>query len=94
MNVGHRGWVRESSRTRRLDRCLDIGVVGMRLPGRNALLIELGVKFHKPVLCGDRVTLQAKVADISPSVRLIDLKITANVGGKKVASGNVGVLVR
>lgn len=69
-------------------------IVGMRLPGRRALLVELNVKFDRPIYSNDTVVLRAEVMGISRAVRHVELKIGAWVDGRKVATAKVGTLVR
>ncbi len=69
-------------------------IVGMRLPGRRSILVELNVKFSKPIYCNDSVIIRAEVVEISQAVKHVELKIIAWVGGRKVAVAKVGTLVR
>ena len=69
-------------------------IVGMRLPGRRSLLVDLQFDFKKPVYVGDTVTLEARVAGLSEAARHVTLALTARVGEIRVAKGRVGVVVR
>jgi acyl dehydratase len=50
-------------------------LVGMYLPGRDALLLAMNVSFASPVLVGTRVTVTGTVDQISDGVRSVVLKI-------------------
>lgn len=50
-------------------------LVGMYLPGRNALLMAVNAAFAAPVLPGTRVTVSGVVEQMSDSVRSAVLKI-------------------
>lgn len=69
-------------------------IVGMRLPGERALLVELRLDFRRPVLAGDAVTLEARVDRLSEATRHLRLALRAEVRGECVATGKAGVIVR
>lgn len=50
-------------------------MVGMHLPGENALLLAMNVKFSAPAYVGDRIHVHAVVDQVSESMRVIVLKI-------------------
>ena len=51
-------------------------LVGMYLPGRNALLLAVQVSFVAPALSGVRVRVRGEVEQLSDSVRSVVLKLT------------------
>jgi 3-hydroxybutyryl-CoA dehydratase len=51
-------------------------LVGMYLPGRNALLLAVQVSFVAPALSGARVKVRGEVEQLSDSVRSVVLKLT------------------
>jgi len=53
-------------------------LVGMSLPGQNALLLKLQMSFAAPVLPGTRVKVSGVIEQISEAVRsaVIDIRIT------------------
>ena len=51
-------------------------LVGMYLPGRNALLLAVQVKFVAPALSGARVKVRGEIEQLSDSVRSVVLKLT------------------
>ena len=50
-------------------------LVGMYLPGRNALLLAVQVKFVAPALPGARVRVRGEIEQLSDSVRSVVLKL-------------------
>jgi acyl dehydratase len=50
-------------------------MVGMHLPGENALLLAMNVKFSAPAYVGDRINVHATVDQVSESTRVVVLKI-------------------
>jgi acyl dehydratase len=51
-------------------------LVGMYLPGRDALLLAVQVSFVAPALSGVRVRVRGEVEQLSDSVRSVVLKLT------------------
>jgi 3-hydroxybutyryl-CoA dehydratase len=51
-------------------------LVGMYLPGRNALLLSVQVSFVAPALPGARVRVRGEIEQLSDSVRSVVLKLT------------------
>ncbi len=51
-------------------------LVGMYLPGRNALLLAVQVSFVAPALPGARVRVRGEIEQLSDSVRSVVLKLT------------------
>jgi len=51
-------------------------LVGMYMPGRNALLLAVQVSFVAPALSGVRVRVRGEVEQLSDSVRSVVLKLT------------------
>jgi len=60
-------------------------LVGMHLPGRNALLLSVQVSFAAPALPGARVRVRGEVEQLSDSVRSVVLKLTVS----EVADGTL-----
>lgn len=50
-------------------------LVGMYLPGRNALLLAVQVSFVAPALPGARVRVRGEIAQLSDSVRSVVLRL-------------------
>jgi acyl dehydratase len=51
-------------------------LVGMYLPGRNALLLATQISFVAPALPGARVRVRGEIEQLSDSVRSVVLKLT------------------
>jgi len=69
-------------------------IVGMRLPGRRALILDMAMTFHKSVCVGDEVTITARIERASAAMRHLTISLSAAVSGTVHAQGRVGVLVR
>ena len=60
-------------------------LVGMHLPGENAFLLSMNTQFVAPAYLGDRVRIDAEVAQISTATKTIVLKSTiSNVTTQKI----------
>jgi len=68
-------------------------LVGMHLPGRDCLLLELRVKFRAPAYAGDRLLVEEAVMQRSGSGKAIVVKIDVSVPAAKrlVATANAVV---
>ncbi len=70
-------------------------LVGMYLPGKNALYFSQNLNFLEPCYIGDQVTVQGEVIDKSEATQIIKLKTTIiNQEGKSLIEGIAQVLVR
>ena len=69
-------------------------LIGMRIPGKNALLLSLNTKFHNPLYPNEIVNFSAKIDSIHDSVNCINLKLIATkVNDLKICSGKALVKV-
>jgi len=69
-------------------------LIGMELPGPGALWLEQDVKWLAPVFVGDRIDLQATVAEVSLAARVLTLEVTAtNQRGEPIMNGTCLVQV-
>ena len=67
-------------------------VLGMQLPGSNAIYLCQDLKFTAPVKIGDTVTVTAKVTEKRDDKRIIKLRTTvSNQKGELVVDGNAVV---
>ncbi len=68
-------------------------MVGVHLPGRNALLQSMNLKFVQPVYVGDPLQIQAQIDQISESTNVIVLQATIknSRSGAVVAKGKMQV---
>jgi acyl dehydratase len=70
-------------------------LVGMRMPGKNALYFSQTLNFQEPCYVGDEITIQGEVIDKSDSIRMITIKtLIHNHEGKCLVDGVAKVIVR
>jgi len=70
-------------------------LVGMYLPGKNALYFSQTLNFQAPCYVDDTITIQGKVIDKSISTRIITLKtIIHNQTGVCLVDGIAKVIIR
>ena len=70
-------------------------LVGMYIPGKNALYFSQTLKFIHPCFIDDMLKIEGKVLDKSESTKLITLKTSVfNDIGKCIIDGQAKVLVR
>lgn len=60
------------------------GLIGMKLPGKNCLLLEQKLSYPNPVYMGDRILLRIEVSSIHKELGIIELKAT----GEKLCNTN------
>jgi len=70
-------------------------LIGMRLPGRNAILLSVEVSFGAPVRLGDRLRVSGRVVSKSAATRIIKLQvlITSLTTSQQITEGTVEVYV-
>ena len=70
-------------------------LVGMYMPGKNALYFSQTLNFQTPCFVGDEITIEGEVIDKSQSTRIITIKTTAhNQVGKCLVDGIAKVIER
>lgn len=69
-------------------------LIGMHLPGENALIMRISFDFKHPVFVGEEVTVRGTVTNISTAASLIELSLAVLRGGETVAHGSAHVRVR
>jgi acyl dehydratase len=70
-------------------------LIGMHIPGKNALYFSQTLNFQLPCFVGDEVTIEGEVIDKSQSTRIITIKTTAsNKLGKCLVDGIAKAIVR
>ena len=52
-------------------------LIGMRLPGKNSLLVEQNIAFHRPVFAGDQINLSVKIVEQLKEFQFVVLKFRA-----------------
>ncbi len=68
-------------------------LVGMELPGKNALLLKECLEFKKSARIGDKLLVKGSVVFKSQASRIIELKLKIQKGKELLASGSVHVRV-
>lgn len=68
-------------------------MVGMHLPGHDALSRGLNIHYVRPLLVGQQAELEARVAHISEATSSIELKFKITSQGKTLAKGSAGVQI-
>lgn len=70
-------------------------LIGMYMPGKNALYFSQTLNFQTPCFVGDKVTIEGEVIDKSQSTRIITIKTTVhNQVDKCLVDGIAKVIVR
>lgn len=70
-------------------------LVGMHIPGKNALYFSQSLKFLLPCFIDEKITVEGKVLDKSTSTGIITIKTTIrNESEKILVDGEAKVLVR
>lgn len=68
-------------------------VIGMELPGRDAVWTGLEIQFVSPLMLGEAAEIEATVARISPAVRALELTLRIHSGGRVIARGKASAVV-
>jgi len=70
-------------------------LLGMKMPGKNALYFSQSLNFKLPCFIGDEITIQGEVLHKSLATRIITVRTTIhNKEGKCLVDGLAKVLVR
>lgn len=70
-------------------------IIGMQLPGENALVLSQSFKYGKPVYSGDTLNYRAVIKQIDDRFNTIEIKIfVKNQEGQKVGNGIYQVKIR
>jgi len=64
-------------------------LVGMRLPGRDAVWMGLSLRFRRPLYVGRPARLTGTIARLSESTRVVELRIEIRSEGQLLAEGEV-----
>jgi acyl dehydratase len=66
-------------------------LVGMRLPGRDAIVHAMSLEFRSPLMAGEAVRVAGVVDQVSEAVRsaVLRVTVTALADGRTVATGKV-----
>ena len=69
-------------------------LIGMELPGRQALILKETLEFKKPIFIGDTITVSGTIASKSESTGLLEVHIAITRGEELTTLGSVHVRVR
>ena len=70
-------------------------LVGMYLPGKNALYFSQSLKFVSPCFINDKIQIEGEVLDKSMASKMITLKTTiVNNSGQCIVDGQAKIVVR
>ncbi|PML76046.1 MaoC family dehydratase [Enterovibrio norvegicus] len=65
-------------------------LVGVYLPGENALLQDIQTRFSRPVFVGDVLTVEGEVVEVHAALKRIEIKATIrNQNGKVVSRARI-----
>ncbi|MEM9667321.1 MAG: MaoC family dehydratase [Pseudomonadota bacterium] len=67
-------------------------ILGNNLPGPGAIFTGMSMRFRRPVLIGDEVTVRAEVAEKIDRGNRVTLNISCTVRGKRVITGEAQVV--
>jgi len=70
------------------------GIMGTRFPGRGTVLLEVGLKYMRPVYVGDTAHFRLKVIHVRPDKPIVTIQCTIlNSNGEVTAEGETVVKV-
>lgn len=68
-------------------------LIGMEMPGRDAVWSGLDIQFVSPLLIGQPVEIEMTLARVSPAVRALELTLRIESGGRLIARGKASAVV-
>lgn len=68
-------------------------LIGMDLPGKNAIWNGLDLQFRSPLYVGQQANAELTVTHLSEATRSIELKIRVQTGDRLIASGTASVSI-
>ena len=68
-------------------------MVGMYLPGKNALYSSQTLEFHNPCIIGDKITVSGKVIDKSESTKIVKIESKISNEENKLLLYGVGRII-
>lgn len=69
-------------------------IVGMYLPGENAIIISQNFSYSKPVYMGDVIKIHGVIDSLDTRFKVIDIKIKISKSDTTLISGNIKVKLR
>jgi len=64
-------------------------LIGMKLPGCNAVWMGLSLRFRKPLYVGQQARLEGTITRLSDATRVVGLRIEVRSEGRLLAEGDV-----
>jgi len=68
-------------------------LIGMRLPGRDAIWSGVAMRFHRPLFVGDEATARGEVTAWSPSTGFMTLQLKVTSAAGVIAKGSADVVL-
>jgi len=68
-------------------------LIGMELPGRDAVWTAVNLNFRKPLYVGSPARVEAEIESLSEATRAVVLKIEVRSAGAVIANGRAEVLI-
>ncbi len=68
-------------------------LIGMKLPGCDAVWMGLSLRFRKPLYVGQLAQLEGTITRLSDATRVVGLRIEVRSGGQLLAEGDVEACV-
>ena len=66
-------------------------MIGMELPGRDALWTGVSLEFVQPLYVGEPARIEAEIVHVSEAVRSIELRLRLRAGDRTIARGKAEV---
>ena len=67
--------------------------VGMMLPSPDVMIVSQDIDFHKPVYINDVIDFQAKIANVSEAVGIVEFKYKFLKDSKTIAKRGVSIKI-
>ena len=68
-------------------------LIGMKLPGRDAVWMGFSLRFRKPLYVGQQARLEGTITRLSDATHVVGLRIEVRSAGQLLAEGDVEALV-
>lgn len=68
-------------------------LIGMDLPGRDAMWTDLDMQFHTPLYLDEEATIRAEITHISLATRAVQLRVQVHADTRLVARGRASVVL-
>lgn len=68
-------------------------LIGMRLPGRDAVWASISLRFHQPLFVGESAVVEGEVRSISEATGFLTLRLEVRRGTELLAKGTADVIL-